>query len=64
MLEEKVVSDNEESSDKEDRRVVMLNNVTARWKSIVLVIISFVTSRWESGEGEPTLTKISLEVAI
>ena len=63
MLEEKS-SDVLESSDKEDRRVVMLNNVTARWKSIVLVIISFVTSRWESGEGEPTLTKISLEVAI
>ena len=41
MLEEKV-SDIEESSDKEDRRVVMLNDVTARWKSIILVIISFV----------------------
>ena len=62
MLEEKV-SVIEESSDKEDRRVVLLTDVTARLKSISLVIISLVMCRWDNGEGEATLTKISLEVA-
>ena len=65
MLEEKV-SDIEESSDKEDRGVVLLKDVAARLKSTILIITSFATSRWENGEGEGegTLTKISLEVAI
>ena len=63
MLEEKV-SEIEESIDKEDRKVVILKDVTARLKSIFLVNIIFVTSRWENGEVEATLTKISLEVAI
>ena len=38
MLEEKA-RDVEESSGKEDRRVVMLKDVTARLESIILVII-------------------------
>ena len=61
MLEEKV-SDIDESSDKEDRGVVLLKDVSARLK--IWIITSFATSRWENGEGEETLTKISLEVAI
>ena len=63
MLEEKV-SEIEESIDKEDRRVVMLKDVTARLKCVILVNIIFVTSRWKNGEVEATLTKISLEVVI
>ena len=61
MLEEKV-SEIKDSSEKEDRRVVMLKDVTARLKSIISIISG--TSRWENGEVEATLTKISLEVAI
>ena len=38
MLEEKA-SDVEQSSDKEDRRVVMLKDVTARLERIILIII-------------------------
>lgn len=63
MLEEKV-SEIKDSSEKEDRRVVMLKDVTARLKSVISIIIISVTSRWEKGEVEATLTKISLEVAI
>ena len=63
MLEEKV-SEIKDSSEKEDRRVVMLKDVTARLKSVISIIIISVTSRWENGEEEATLTKISLEVAI
>ena len=63
MLEEKV-SEIKDSSEKEDRRVVMLKDVTARLKSLISIIIISVTSRWEKGEVEATLTKISLEVAI
>ena len=63
MLEEKV-SEIKDSSEKEDRRVVMLKDVTARLKSIISIIIISDATRWENGEGEATLTKISLEVAI
>ena len=83
MLEEKA-NNVEESRNKEDRNVVMLKDVTARLRSVVLVIIIYVLliiiiyvliilviiihvyviSRWENGEEEATLTKISLEVAI
>ena len=79
MLEEKS-SDVLESSDKEDRRVVMLKDVTARLERIILIIILviiisvlttlvniiyvYIISRWENGEVEATLTKISLEVAL
>ena len=76
MLEEKS-NDVEESRNKEDRNVVMLKDVTARLRSVVLHLIIIyvliilviiihvnVISRWENGEEEATLTKISLEVAI
>ena len=63
MLEEKV-SEIKESSEKEDTRVVMLKDVTARLKSIISIIIISDATRWENGEVEATLTKISLEVAI
>ena len=63
MLEEKV-SEIKETSEKEDRGVAMLKDVTARLKSVISIIIISDATRWENGEVEATLTKISLEVAI